>query len=703
MRFNDMKVSAQLVTIMLGLGLAAAIIVGGWSAWSAREALRTQIFDHLAAMRDQRAAAITEWYMKKPRDLETQAERNVVQKALAALNEWGNRIAGPNDPFPVALPEYKALADQLDTLKVFKEKYNYYDVFLVCVKHGHVLWSANRDSDLGANLAAGPLKDSGLAECWKGVLETKDVFLSQWKKYKPTGDKPAQFLGVPILQDGQITGVFIVELSNNRVNEIMADAVGMGQTGETNLWGADGLMYNTSRSGKAENKETMLEVKSDSAAFNAGLAGKTGVLAGKNYARKPVISAYAPIEPFPGHKWVCIASIHTSEAFAPVNRLLLTIIIAVIVLAVLVVIVALFTGRKIGAPLGRVAYAAQTMSEGDFTVDLHHNRSKDEIGMMTESFIEMKNKTRALIQQVAEAAVHVASSSEELSAGADETGKAIQQVTMTIQEVAKGAQDTMRNINQAQQNVDQTSKAIEGVSRDIEDVADYAMQAAAQGNEGKKSADVAVSIINRAADSVEKTTQVVHSLGDKTKQIGEFISIITGIADQTNLLALNAAIEAARAGEAGRGFAVVAEEVRKLAEESNSAAGNITKLVRSIEHEMQAALSAMEKSNQEVAVGASTVGQASAMLSEIVKGVEALTERVQAISAAAEQITASTGEVVNFMHSVAAVAEESAAASEEVSSAAEEQTASMEEISASAGTLARLAQDMQALVAKFKV
>ena len=205
------------------------------------------------------------------------------------------------------------------------------------------------------------------------------------------------------------------------------------------------------------------------------------------------------------------------------------------------------------------------------------------------------------------------------------------------------------------------------MSRDIEDVAAYATQASAQGNEGKKSADDAVTIINHAAGSVEKTTQVVQALGEKTKQIGEFISIITGIADQTNLLALNAAIEAARAGDAGRGFAVVAEEVRKLAEESNGAAGNITKLVRAIEGEMTTALGAMEKSNEEVTSGAKTVGQASSMLAEIVKGVEALNGRVQGISAAAEEINASTGEVVHAMQSVAAVAEESAAASEEVS------------------------------------
>jgi methyl-accepting chemotaxis protein len=358
---------------------------------------------------------------------------------------------------------------------------------------------------------------------------------------------------------------------------------------------------------------------------------------------------------------------------------------------------------SIRRPVNVLVEAATLMSKGDFTVDLHHAAVKDELGRMNDAFLDMKNNTRELIQQVSAAATNVASSSEQLSAGADETGKAIQQVAQTVQEVARGSQETTANVNAAQQNISQTAKAIEGVSRDIEDVAAYATEASAQGSEGKKSADEAAVIINHAASSVQETTKVVVSLGEKTKQIAEFISIITGIADQTNLLALNAAIEAARAGDAGRGFAVVAEEVRKLAEESNGAAGNITKLVRSIEEEMRVALTAMEKSNDEVSSGAKTVGQASSMLSEIVKGVDALTERVQGISAAAEQINASTGEVVHSMQSVAAVAEENAAASEEVSSATEEQMASMEEIGASAGALARLAQDLQAVVSKFKV
>ncbi|MCB1188386.1 HAMP domain-containing protein [bacterium] len=372
----------------------------------------------------------------------------------------------------------------------------------------------------------------------------------------------------------------------------------------------------------------------------------------------------------------------------------------VLVSSMLIALVLVVSIRK---PLSILVTAAHTMSEGDYSFEIAENATKDEIGNMTRAFIEMKQKTRELISQVGGAANSVAAASRELSTGAEETGRAIQQVSDTVQEVAKGSQETTRSLSQAQENLSENAKAIQIVSHDIDEVAHYASLAASQGGDGKQSADQAVQIINRAAESVQDTAQVVRGLGQKTQQISEFISIITGIADQTNLLALNAAIEAARAGDAGRGFAVVAEEVRKLAEESNEAAGNITRLVRDIAEQMETALSAMERSNQEVSEGAETVSGASRVLAEIVTGVDALSEKVQSISAASQQINASSTEIVDAMNVVATIAEENSSASEEVSAATEQQSASMQEIASSAINMSKLSADLQELVHHFKV
>jgi len=379
-------------------------------------------------------------------------------------------------------------------------------------------------------------------------------------------------------------------------------------------------------------------------------------------------------------------------------------IIGIIILAVIIgLVVAVFSSNMIVKPIDRLSKAAHTMSTGDFSIILPHMQAKDAIARMNESFIEMKNNTRQLIEQVAEASSTVASASEELTASADETGKGIQQISQTVEEVARGSQETASGMGQSQENLSQTANAIEGISKDIEEIAAYATQASSQGEDGRSAANEAVSIINSAAKSVEQTADVVTSLGDKTQQIASFINIITGIADQTNLLALNAAIEAARAGEAGRGFAVVAEEVRKLAEESNEAAGNITTLVKGIEGEMQSALDAMQKSNSEVRSGAETVGQTSEMLGEIVGGVQALSDKVQNISASAQEVNAGTGEVVGVIQNVSSFAEQNSAATEELSATAEEQSAAMEQIASSSHQLADLAAQLQELVSKFKV
>jgi methyl-accepting chemotaxis protein len=426
---------------------------------------------------------------------------------------------------------------------------------------------------------------------------------------------------------------------------------------------------------------------------------------GEQHAREKT-AAVTYFEPW---DWVIGAGAYSDDWQAMRSRvsgsLALTVWITLIAAAVLVLVFGLVAWTQSGRITGSLCQAvsiAKAIAKGDITGRMK-SLAKDEIGDLARALDESSDSLTQLISGLQRTAEQLAASSEELAASSDENGKASQQIAAALQQATQDVQKAVHAIDGARANVTNTGQAVDGMTRNINDVAAYATQAAAQGSEGQKRADEAASIITRAAGSVERTTQVVQALGEKTKQIGEFISIITGIADQTNLLALNAAIEAARAGDAGRGFAVVAEEVRKLAEESNGAAGNITKLVKLIEAEMQTALSAMGKSNDEVSSGAETVGQASQMLSEIVSGVSALNVRVQAISVAAEQVNASTAEVVKTMDVVATASESNASMFEEVSATTEQQTASAEEISASAANLAQLAQGLQTMVARFKL
>jgi methyl-accepting chemotaxis protein len=198
-------------------------------------------------------------------------------------------------------------------------------------------------------------------------------------------------------------------------------------------------------------------------------------------------------------------------------------------------------------------------------------------------------------------------------------------------------------------------------------------------------------------------TEAIRALADKSEKIGMIVQTITGIAEQTNLLALNAAIEAARAGDQGRGFAVVAEEVRKLAEDSQDAAHEISELIGAMQSETSKAVAVVEDGATRTQDGAGVVEQTREAFLTIGTAVEDINSRITQIAAASEQITASAQNMQRSVGAVASVAEQSSASSEEVSASTEETSASAEQIAASAHELAGNAESLNALVMQFKL
>jgi methyl-accepting chemotaxis protein len=199
------------------------------------------------------------------------------------------------------------------------------------------------------------------------------------------------------------------------------------------------------------------------------------------------------------------------------------------------------------------------------------------------------------------------------------------------------------------------------------EVAERARTLASQGAQAVVGATEAMGSVR---ESSLGATTAIRALDGKSAQIGTIVDTITAIAEQTNLLALNAAIEAARADDQGRGFAVVAEEVRKLAEESESAARSIADLIAEIQS---------ETSRDDV------------------------TARVDAIATAVAQIAAAAQDMTERMAEVAGVAEQSSASSQQVSATTQQTSASTQEIAASASDLARTADGLQELVARFTI
>ena len=147
----------------------------------------------------------------------------------------------PDQPFPVGTPEYEDIyADLGGFLRDFASRFGYYDIFVICSAHGHVMYTVARESDLGANVSSGPLRSTGLGQLWRRVVESQAPVFADYAPYPPSGGDPAAFVGAPMVVGGEAIGVIALQLPHQHVNAIMQERAGMGKTGETYLVGPVG-------------------------------------------------------------------------------------------------------------------------------------------------------------------------------------------------------------------------------------------------------------------------------------------------------------------------------------------------------------------------------------------------------------------------------------------------------------------------------
>jgi methyl-accepting chemotaxis protein len=329
------------------------------------------------------------------------------------------------------------------------------------------------------------------------------------------------------------------------------------------------------------------------------------------------------------------------------------------------------------------------------------NTIRDKFVAMIDSYNASRESLSAMIGQVAGTAGTVSSASQQMAATSEEAGRAVGEIANAIGDVAAGSQKQVEGIDDARRL---TEDVVQATTRSADDaaaaaqVAEGARQIATEGSAAVAEATEAMSSVRTASS---EATEAIRALGEKSGQIGGIVATITGIAEQTNLLALNAAIEAARAGDQGRGFAVVAEEVRKLAEESQTAARSIASLIGEIQSETGRAVEVVEDGATRTAHGAATVEQARDAFDRIGGSVEDVTVRVGQIAAAVQEIASSAAKMGERMTEVAAVAEQASASTEEVSASTEQTSASTQQIAASSEELARTAAGLEELVGQF--
>jgi len=362
-----------------------------------------------------------------------------------------------------------------------------------------------------------------------------------------------------------------------------------------------------------------------------------------------------------------LADARTAEATVDANRLKTLAIIVVIVAIILSMAFGYIIARSISEPMAIGVRLAEEVAKGDFSARMAMNR-KDEIGQLAsalDSMAESLARQAAVAEEIAQGNLDAR---VELASEKDQLGNSLKRMVEILR-------DVLSNIRLSADNVASGSQAMSASS---EEMSQGASEQAASAEEASSSIEQMTANIRQNADNAMQTEKIAiktaedaRSGGDAVnntvgamKEIADKIMIIEEIARQTNLLALNAAIEAARAGEHGKGFAVVAAEVRKLAERSQVAAGEISELsVSSVE--------VAEKAGE--------------LLNVIVPNIQKTAELVQEISAASKEQDAGAEQISRAIQQLDQVIQQNASASEEMASTAEELSSQSEQLQSMIG------------------
>jgi methyl-accepting chemotaxis protein len=385
------------------------------------------------------------------------------------------------------------------------------------------------------------------------------------------------------------------------------------------------------------------------------------------------------------------------------NNVKTTILIFSIIALLVGLAVAFLVSFLISRPVNTVSNTLKQLAQGNLTVPDVRVKNKDEIGVLASSMNELLHNLKNLIGKVYDSSVQVASSSEQLLANNEQNSKAAEQIAHSVLQTAAGSEKQLVNVEEASSSIQEMVAGIHQIAESSEYMQQSTDKATHLTKSGTMSVKAVVSHMNDINDSFEKTSKIVSLLGNRSQEINGIASLITNIAEQTNLLALNAAIEAARAGEHGKGFAVVADEVRKLAVQSKNSADKITDMIRFVQEETNLAIEAVESGNELVEKGISASEEANQAFSSISCSIEEVSSRVQEVTAAVEELTAQSHTIVQTIENVKEIAEQGMFATQESSAATQEQVATMEEVTSSAHGLNKLADELQAAVAMFKL
>jgi len=352
------------------------------------------------------------------------------------------------------------------------------------------------------------------------------------------------------------------------------------------------------------------------------------------------------------------------------------------------IILGSFIAASIAKPLSSGVDLAKAIADGDLTQQVEIKR-KDEIGLLADALNQMSSNLRAMFKNVVDGVQTLASASTELSSISKEMTAGAESTSARANTVAAGAEQTS-------QNMGGVSAAMEQTTVNLSTVATASEEMTATIGEIASNAEKARKVTAEAVDSAQRVSGTMDSLGTAAKEIGKVTETISAISSQTNLLAPNATIEAARAGAAGKGFAVVANEIKELARQTATATEDIKARIEGIQ---------------------SSAGNAVKDIGSVTEVIRQVNEIVSGIAAAIEEQSAVTKDIATNVAQASRGVEDANRNVAEASKAVNSMAQDIAEVNQAAGIcptpaptilvsaedLAKLSEQLRAVVQRFKI
>ncbi|MBO9479464.1 HAMP domain-containing protein [Shimia sp. R11_0] len=535
-------------------------------------------------------------------------------------------------------------------LRVMIETKGYYDAFLIGAQ-GDIVYSVFKEADFATNLFKGAYHDSGLAEVFLAALdgEPGQVYFSDMRAYAPSNGAAAAFVASQVVDlGGAPLGVVALQIPVALLGDIVNNPQGLGGTTQIYLVGDDGLARTTAR---FDGGYSVLQEMRNLPHVDAALAGaQTFEKNAVGVGGQDVVTYAAPVG-LTHANWAIAAEQDLSETMAPVQRTTQIFILISCVVAAIMSGLGWVMARVITVPLNSICGDMDRISAGEYDAEVVAAQRGDEIGDLGKTLLSMRSdlkKARALEEARAQAAEAQACVVESLSAGLvqlsegdfsrtideafdpdhemlrshfnttvsrlNDTVSRVVTAASSIQqgsaEISQSSLDLAGRTENQAATLEETAAALEEMTSNVKAAADGARTVEQVVTDAKREAEQSDEVVREAVSAMTEIEQ-------SSQQIAQIITVIEDIAFQTNLLALNAGVEAARAGSAGRGFAVVASEVRALAHRSSDAVMEIRDLIGNSSKQVENGVLLVDRAGDSLSNIAERVGHISKLVSEI--------------------------------------------------------------------------------------